>query len=73
MAQLFGAAWLSLGAAWLSWRCGVAQLGARRLAVRQAPVQFSARHHREVFPTDQTSDEGNGERPQRMAMDKCIV
>ncbi len=37
--------------------CGVAQLVARRLAVRQARVRFSARHHREVFPTEQTSDE----------------
>jgi hypothetical protein len=32
--------------------CGVAQLVARRLAVRQARVRFSARHHREVFPTE---------------------
>jgi hypothetical protein len=30
--------------------CGVAQLVARRLAVRQARVRFSARHHREVPP-----------------------
>ena len=45
----YGAAWLSYGAAWLRW-CGVAQLVARRLAVRQARVRFSARHHREVFP-----------------------
>ncbi len=37
--------------------CGVAQLIARRLAVRQARVRFSARHHREVFPTELTSDE----------------
>ncbi len=37
--------------------CGVAQLVARRLAVRQARVRISARHHREVFPTEQTSDE----------------
>jgi hypothetical protein len=36
---------------------GVAQLIARRLAVRQARVRFSARHHREVFPTELTSDE----------------
>ncbi len=69
MAQ-FGAAWLSYGAvllrygaAWLTTvrrgflRCGVAQLVARRLAVRQARVRFSARHHREVFPTELTSDE----------------
>ncbi len=45
------------GAAWLSLWCGVAQLVARRLAVRQARVRFSARHHREVFPTEHTSDE----------------
>ncbi len=38
-------------------RGGVAQLAARRLAVRQARVRFSARHHREVFPTEHTSDE----------------
>ncbi len=36
---------------------GVAQLAARWLAVRQARVRFSARHHREVFPTEHTSDE----------------
>ncbi len=30
---------------------------ARRLAVRQSRVRFSARHHREVFPTEHTSDE----------------
>ncbi len=36
--------------------CGVAQLVVRR-AVRQARVRFSARHHREVFPTEHTSDE----------------
>ena len=62
--MLDGAAWLSYGAAWLvmvrrgsdmvrrgsvAW-CGVAQLVARRLAVRQARVRFSARHHREVPP-----------------------
>ncbi len=35
----------------------MAQLVARRLAVRQARVRFSARHHREDFPTEQTSDE----------------
>jgi hypothetical protein len=29
--------------------CGVAQLVARWLAVRQARVRFSVRHHREVF------------------------
>jgi hypothetical protein len=36
---------------------GVAQLAARRLAVRQARVRVSARPHREVFPTEHTSDE----------------
>ncbi len=36
---------------------GVAQLAARRLAVRQARVRFSARPHREVIPTEHTSDE----------------
>jgi hypothetical protein len=65
-----GAAWLSMvrrGSAWCGvaqlwcgvaqlW-CGVAQLVARRLAVRQARVRFSARHHREVFPTEHTSNE----------------
>jgi hypothetical protein len=35
----------------------VVQLVARRLAVRQARVPFSARHHREVFPTELTCDE----------------
>ncbi len=34
--------------------CGVAQLVARRLAVRQAQVRFSAWHHREVFPAEHT-------------------
>jgi hypothetical protein len=37
--------------------CGVAQFGARRLAVRQARVRFSARHHREVYHSELTSDE----------------
>jgi hypothetical protein len=55
------------GAAWLSLWCGVAQFmvrrgsvrwcGVRRLAVRQVRVLFSARHHREIFPTELTSDE----------------
>jgi hypothetical protein len=35
-------------------RCGVAQLVARQLAVRQARVRFSARHHREGLPTERT-------------------
>ena len=46
----------SYGAAWLLW-CGVAQLIARWLAVRQARVRFSAWQHREVLPTELTSDE----------------
>ncbi len=66
----YGAAWLSHGAAWLrmvrrgsAWCgvaqiwCAVAQLVARRLAVRQALVRFSARHHREVPPLSKTNDE----------------
>ncbi len=64
-----GAAWLSMvrhgsvwcgvaqhGAAWLRMG-GMAQLVARRLAVRQARVRFSTRHHREAFPTEHTSGE----------------
>ncbi len=45
------------------------------LAVRQARARFSARHHREVFPTELTTYKrwGDGERPRRMATDKCIV
>jgi hypothetical protein len=39
-----------------AWR-GVAQFTARRLVEGQARVRFSARHHREVFPTELTSDE----------------
>ncbi len=49
--------------------CGVAQLVAHRLAVRQARVRFSARHHREVFPTELTSDE----EMEAKVTDKCIV
>jgi hypothetical protein len=37
--------------------CGVAQLVVRPLIVWQARVRFSARHPREVFPTELTSDE----------------
>ena len=54
-----GSVWCGVahyGAAWLS-GCGVAQLVARRLAVRQARVRISARHHREVCPTEHRSDE----------------
>jgi hypothetical protein len=40
-----------------SLRCGVAHLVARRFAVRQARDRSSARHHREVFPAEHTSDE----------------
>ncbi len=32
-------------------------VGSGGLAVRQALVRFSARHHREVSPTELTSDE----------------
>jgi hypothetical protein len=55
----YSAAWHSwYGAAWHSWQwCGVVQLVARRLAGRQARVRYSARHHREVCPTELTSDE----------------
>jgi hypothetical protein len=42
----------------------VAQLVERRLAVRQARVRFSARHHREDLPTELSSDK---------EIDKCIV
>jgi len=49
--------------------CGVAQLVARRLAVRQARVRFSARHYREGLPTELSSDE----EMERMATDKCMV
>jgi len=38
-------------------RRGSVQLVARRLAVRQARVRFSSRHHREVFPSEHTCDE----------------
>jgi hypothetical protein len=65
----YGAAWLN-GAAWLKW-CGVAQLVARRLAVRQARVRFSARHHREVPPLSKQAMKKWRERPQRMATDEC--
>ncbi len=71
-----GAAWLSMVRRCSEWCgvaqlwCGVAQLVARRLAVRQARVRFSARHHREVFPTELTRDE-DMERPRQMAMDEC--
>jgi hypothetical protein len=52
----YGAEWLSYGVAWLSM---VRLRGSvwRRLAVRQARVRFSARHHREVFPTELTNNE----------------
>ncbi len=46
-----------LGGGVAQFRGGVAQLAARRLAVRQARVRFSARPHREVSPTEHTSDE----------------
>ncbi len=46
-----------VGAAWLSWSVRRGKLVARRLAVGQARVRFSARHHREALPTELTSDE----------------
>ncbi len=49
MAQLGGAVQLSLG-------CDVAQL-VQKLLVRQARVQISAGHPREVFPTELTCTE----------------
>ncbi len=80
-----GAAWLSMGRRGSVWGGvaqlwggvaqlwgGVAQLATRRLAGRQARVRFSARPHREVFPTEHKSDE-DMERLQRMATDECIV
>ncbi len=48
--------------------CGVAQLVARRLAGRQARVRFTARHHKEVCPTELTSDE-----EMKRGLGKCIV
>ena len=39
--------------------CVVAQFVARRLAVRQARVRFSARHHRDGFPTELTKRWGD--------------
>ncbi len=55
--------------------CGVAQLVVRRLAVRQARNQFSARPPREVLPTELTSDEEmeTGEEPRQTATDECTV
>ncbi len=66
-----GVAQLVVRRASVDW-CGVSRLVARWLAVRQARVRFSARHHREVFPHWAYKRWGNGERPQRMAKDKCI-
>jgi hypothetical protein len=55
-----GSVWCGM-AQTMVWRgsiwCGVAQLFSRRLTERQARVLFSPRHHREVFPTELTSDE----------------
>jgi hypothetical protein len=55
--SVFGSTILKKSLAILTLWCGVALLVARRLAVRQARVRFSARHHREVFPTELTSGE----------------
>ncbi len=59
------------GAVWLS-RCCVAQLVARRLAVRQARVRFGSAPQGGV---SHWADKRwrNGARSQRMVMDKCIV
>jgi hypothetical protein len=45
--------WCGVAQLW----CGVAQLAGRQLAVRQARVRFSVRHHREVISTEHTSDD----------------
>jgi hypothetical protein len=52
----------------------VAQTVARRLAVRQVQVRFSARHHKEVFPTELISDEemeSSGESRQTNVLYEC--
>jgi len=58
--QTFALAWGGVAQLWGGvaqlWG-GVAPLAARRLAVRQARVRFSARPHREVSTTEHTSDE----------------
>ncbi len=53
-----GAARLSNGAAWLNMVLG-GSVGSASVAVKHARVRFSARRHREVYPTEYkyTSDE----------------
>ncbi len=64
------------GAAWLSKvrrgsaRCGVAQLVARRLSVRQARVRFSARHLMEVLLLSEEAMRIQEDRPRRMMKDE---
>jgi hypothetical protein len=48
-------------------------VGSALASVRQARVQISAWHPREVCPSEPTSYEENGERPRRMEMDECTV
>jgi hypothetical protein len=50
--------------------CSVAQLVARGLAVRQARVRFSARHHSEGLPTELSND---AEMERGPANGKCTV
>jgi hypothetical protein len=40
---------------------------------RMVGIQILARHPREVFPTERTSNEENEEMPRQMDMDECIV
>jgi hypothetical protein len=49
------------------------QRGLVGTAVRQAGVQSSSRHPREIFPSERRSNKENGERPRRMKTDDCIV
>jgi hypothetical protein len=51
------------------YRCGEAQLIACRFALKQARVQFSARH----YPNESSGDEGMEEGPLGMVTDKCTV
>ncbi len=53
------------------WRCGVAQLVARRLAVRQARVRFSARHLMEVLLSEEAM-RIQEDRPRRMMKDEWM-
>jgi hypothetical protein len=49
----------------------VAQILERRLAEKQARVRISARHPREVPPTEPTAME-NGDGPQRKFVNDCM-